>query len=230
MPKYHYIVLICLSSLNTVNAAINSEDLVCLLYAAKQEEVGSAVLLQRSSGKSNPFTKQIAEGKMRITSDRLKSNVQQFIAAANTCTPKTADPETLKKLFNLVMGYDSNPLKVDELKVLLATRINPDLLYAGDATTSGGEGMTALMWAVDRGHLPFVEELVRSGANVNKQDANKGWSPLHFAAARGELEIAQYLIAQGAHKSIKNYMKPGETPYTLAERNGRKAMLPLLRL
>ena len=54
-----------------------------------------------------------------------------------------------------------------------------------------------LIDAVKTGKLAKVEEALNAGADVHQQD-EQGWTPLNWAAGRGDLEIVKFLIDQGA--------------------------------
>lgn len=61
------------------------------------------------------------------------------------------------------------------------------------------DGKSGFPWACKTGDLVGVQEAVNAGADVNmvSTDVNKR-TPLHWAADFGQLEVAQYLVAQGA--------------------------------
>ncbi|MBT8487875.1 MAG: ankyrin repeat domain-containing protein [Gemmatimonadetes bacterium] len=62
--------------------------------------------------------------------------------------------------------------------------------------------------------LPAVTYLVEEhGADVNARDLN-GYSPLHHAAARGDNELIEYLVAQGADVMVVS--RRGETTVDMA--------------
>jgi hypothetical protein len=158
---------------------------------------------------------------------KLQNTMIDFVKEADTCKPKTTDSVLAQKLFAIVMGRDENVSNIKEMQTILAQHLNPDVLYAGDETIASGEGMTALMWAVDRGHTTMARELINHGADVNKKDTNRGWTPLHFAAARGNAGIVTYLIDKRASVNAENNDK--ETALTLAVRNNNKAAVEILK-
>ena len=63
------------------------------------------------------------------------------------------------------------------------------------------DGRTALMMAIDRGHLYPVGYLLESGANVNLQD-NEGWTALMYASYLGDSWIIKALLAFDADANI----------------------------
>jgi ankyrin repeat protein len=112
------------------------------------------------------------------------------------------------------------------------------LLAAGaDPNGSATRGQTALMWAADERHSAVVEVLLRHGADVHArsdvwqqlwqtagdQDTSPenikwiregGYTPLLFAARRGDLASAKLLVAAGA--DVNDYAASGVTATTLA--------------
>ena len=57
------------------------------------------------------------------------------------------------------------------------------------------EDWTSLHIACQNGHAPIVELLLRSGWDVNAQDAREA-TPLHLAAKNGHVDVVQVLIKQ----------------------------------
>lgn len=57
------------------------------------------------------------------------------------------------------------------------------------------------------------EVLVEHGANINPQDFD-GWTALHYASFKNNLDVARYLIEKGAEISTKS--NSGYTPRDLA--------------
>ncbi len=67
-----------------------------------------------------------------------------------------------------------------------------------DVNAPQGDGMTALHWASDRGDLPMVNLLLRSGAKLTGTTKNGGYTALHVASRAGQGAIVQALLAGGA--------------------------------
>ena len=61
----------------------------------------------------------------------------------------------------------------------------------------------SLFSAVHSGNIDGIILAVESGIDINAQD-DRGATPLHIAAFRGEVEIAEYLLSEGADTTITN--------------------------
>jgi ankyrin repeat protein len=61
-----------------------------------------------------------------------------------------------------------------------------------------------------------ARKLIQSGLNMDHQDDNE-WTPLHFAAQDGKLEVARTLIDSGANINITDIN--GNTPLWVATMN-----------
>jgi ankyrin repeat protein len=89
-------------------------------------------------------------------------------------------------------------------------------------------GYPAFIEAVKRGDLGTVQRLVaEQPALVNEKDSSYGATALHWAALRGQLGVAQLLLASGASPQARN--KDGETPLQVAERAKKPEVAQLLR-
>lgn len=65
-----------------------------------------------------------------------------------------------------------------------------------------------LFEAVHLGYMPIVIDLVERGANVNYLNRNRE-TPMHAAAARGHLEVMQYLRSYNAYlhpRTVENWV------------------------
>ncbi|XP_031567609.1 protein phosphatase 1 regulatory subunit 27-like [Actinia tenebrosa] len=87
-----------------------------------------------------------------------------------------------------VPGQDTS----QELEDILHSKIKFDVNYYNDY------GHTALGTSAFVGSLKCCQILVHLGAEVTKKDAD-GWTALHYALARGYLDIARYLILNGGN-------------------------------
>ncbi len=84
-----------------------------------------------------------------------------------------------------------------------------------------------LIEAVKAGDLPRVEQLIDAEPEiVNMRDTAFSATPLHWAALRGHLEVARYLLAKKADPGATN--NDGETALAVARRAKRQPMIALL--
>lgn len=81
---------------------------------------------------------------------------------------------------------------------------------------------TALMYLAILGQTDRAIKLINQGASVNRL----GWTPLHYAASRAQLDTAKMLIT---HKAIVNAPgTDGTTPLMMAAMSGNQDMVRLL--
>jgi hypothetical protein len=85
---------------------------------------------------------------------------------------------------------------------------------------------TQLIEAVKAGKLSTVEDLIKSGADVNQQD-DQGWTPLNWAAGAGNEALVGALIAAGA--DVFKVGRDLRTPYMIALAAGHAGAARLLR-
>lgn len=145
--------------------------------------------------------------------------------------------------------------------ILVAARDNRadvvmDLLSRGmDPNTSDPGGTTLLMFAAGNGNEQLLEFLLKSRANISKQNrygdtavaiaalnghlpivrrllaagadiANTGWNALHYAAFNGHVEIVRFLVSKEMDLDIR--APNGNTALMLAARNGHKDVVGIL--
>jgi 26S proteasome non-ATPase regulatory subunit 10 len=75
------------------------------------------------------------------------------------------------------------------------------------------------------GNVVIAKELLRHGASVGMWDY-EGWTPLHLAAANGQLDLCQMLLRHGANVEARDDM--GFTPLLRAARCGKREVCQLL--
>merc|ERR1712226_1588214 len=108
--------------------------------------------------------------------------------------------------------------------------------HAPDVNELGPDDRTPLIFAASFGDPTIVQELVRwlvgVGANVNVRDT-EGWSPLHWAAYRGNMELVQELVEGGADTNLTTEMdrntKKKYTAWDLASMYGHSEVADFLR-
>ncbi len=102
---------------------------------------------------------------------------------------------------------------VDRVKALIAG--------GADVNAKYDDGYTALMVTAN---ADCVKALLAAGADVNAANTTGG-TPLHFAAALSQPDIAQLLLDKGANVNAKDFA--GRTPLLVASLYGNAAMCQL---
>jgi len=69
--------------------------------------------------------------------------------------------------------------------------------FALRRTSSCIPDCSSLHQAAHRGDIPVIQDFLASGESINARATN-GWTPLHYAAAAGHLNVATYLLDHGA--------------------------------
>jgi len=108
---------------------------------------------------------------------------------------------------------------LDVAKTLLKHRADPSL------ASRNSLGVMPLHSALSSGHREIVRLLVDNGAEVNVARA-EGWTPLHYTAQAGDVELTEFLLQHGA------YSRPGprdKTPADIAEDAGHADLAEVLR-
>lgn len=133
---------------------------------------------------------------------------------------KADRPEVVRSL--LERGFEPNTPTADGLDALYVALRDGSLKSAQvlidwpktnvDVRTPKDE--TPLMIACLRGRAVIARELVDRGADVNKT----GWTPLHYAATGGHIEIMQMLLDQSAYIDAES--PNGTTPLMMAAMYG----------
>ena len=83
-----------------------------------------------------------------------------------------------------------------------------------------------LIEAVKADNLARARDLVEAGAEINQQDEN-GWTPLNWAAGKGNLALVTLLLEKGA--DVFKVGRDQRTPYKIALAAGRVEVVKLLR-
>ncbi len=158
-----------------------------------------------------------------------------------------ATPEELTAFFRAVQLNDSKTVTEMVGKVVNANEINPLggepalvlavredamgvfralLAYPGtDLEAKAMNGNTALMMAAFKRNKVAAQALLERGAAVNRA----GWTPLHYAAASGDEDIARLLLARKAKVDAVSPRASGAfTPLMMAAREGQEGLARLL--
>ncbi len=101
-------------------------------------------------------------------------------------------------------------LTVTEVKLLQASfsdeihDLEKCLAEGVNINAKSDSGITALMYAADRGNTQSANKLIESGADVNATD-NDNWTALMYAASdQGHLACVELLIKHGANLEAEN--------------------------
>ena len=130
----------------------------------------------------------------------------------------------------LARGFDPNTLNpAGEPGLLLAVK-EPSIKVAEvliswpktDVELRNKQDESPLMMAAFKGLLEISQKLIARDADVNKT----GWTPLHYAATRGHLEIITLLLDK--HAYIDAESPNGSTPLMMAAHYGTPEAVKLL--
>lgn len=116
----------------------------------------------------------------------------------------------------LVAALHQDSLKVFDV-LLKAPRI--------DVNLASRQNETPLMMACIKGYLDIARELIKRGADVNRE----GWTPLHYAASADmpkTLDIIKLLLEESAY--IDAASPNGSTPLMMAAQYSSEAVVRLL--
>ncbi|HEY1044224.1 MAG TPA: ankyrin repeat domain-containing protein [Telluria sp.] len=122
-------------------------------------------------------------------------------------------PEPARGENGLIVALREDSMRAFELLVR-----HPGIRVDQPATN----GNTALMMAAFKGKRQAVVDLIERGAAVNRS----GWTPLHYAAAGGDADIATLLLDRKAN--IDARAPTGTTPLMMAAQEGQQAVVRLL--
>ena len=153
-----------------------------------------------------------------------EDQITEFAKAA-----KFNDVATVKALIAKGVSPNTTDSKGDPM-LNLAVRDRSDgvinLLISNKATDvdlSNKFGETPLMIASIDGNLPVVKALV---LQRNAKVDHIGWTPLHYACTKGHLEVAQFLISNGA--TVDSLSLGDTTPLMMAVQSGNEELVGFL--
>jgi len=124
--------------------------------------------------------------------------------------PNTLDPRGVPGLY---LALQEGSLKAARA-IMASPKLNPDLHTPGDESV--------LMMAALRGELEIARTLIAKGAQVNKP----GWTPLHYAATSGGIDMVRLLLWH--HAEVDARSPNGSTPLMMAARYGNVDAVQML--
>ncbi|WP_233249366.1 ankyrin repeat domain-containing protein [Limnohabitans sp. Hippo3] len=138
------------------------------------------------------------------------------------------DVKTVQSL--LQRGFDPNTVNPSGVSGLMLAVREPSLkvaeLLAGwpkvKVEVRNDKDESALMLAALKGYLPLVKKLVENDADVNKP----GWTPLHYAASAGQVQVIEFLLEQSAYIDAES--PNGTTPLMMAAMYGSPEAVKVL--
>ena len=130
----------------------------------------------------------------------------------------------------LARGFDPNTVSLNAEPAILLCLVHDSLktfeLIAKHPKTQlnvrNEHGESALMLVSLKGHLTLAKLLVSRDADIN----HPGWTPLHYAATGGHVEIIQLLLDESAYIDAES--PNGTTPLMMAARYGNAKSVQLL--
>ena len=141
---------------------------------------------------------------------------------------KNDDVRTVQQL--LVRGFDANTLDPQGQLGLIMAIQEPSPKAASllmdhpkiNLNALNRSGESSLMLAALNGQLDIATRLVKKGADINKT----GWTPLHYAATKGHVEVIKLLLEN--HAYIDAESPNGSTPLMMASMYGSPQAVKLL--
>ncbi len=138
------------------------------------------------------------------------------------------DAQTVRNL--LQRGFDPNTPDAKGLSAMFIAVREPSPKVAAvlidwpstQVETRTAQDESPLMIASIQGQIDMVKRLIARGADVNKP----GWTPLHYAASRGQIEVMRLLLEN--HAYIDAASPNNTTPLMMAARYGSDEAVRLL--
>jgi len=97
---------------------------------------------------------------------------------------------------------------------------------AADIDVPSNFNHTALMLATLRGHAEFAQMLLERGASIDARGSDLDWTPLHWAAAGGRIDVVRLLLDRGADARVRE--NRGFTASELGSHLGYREIVELL--
>ena len=126
-------------------------------------------------------------------------------------------PLVLVGLVTLLCGavFSPDTPLIDAARNGDAVAVGALLDRGADVNAAQGDGMTALHWAAERGHVAVAEHLISASADVGAKTRIGGYTPLHLASRGGRGAIVRMLLETGSDPDAIT-SSSGVTPLHLA--------------
>jgi ankyrin repeat protein/N-acetylneuraminic acid mutarotase len=146
--------------------------------------------------------------------------VQKLVAMTNTIN-KQIDAQIEAALRSLEIKRDAAKKTAEALRIQTAAAPAP-------TTTAASASEPTAPTSSEAEEVKRIQAMIKDSPDlINAKDlTGASATPLHRAAEKGELIVAQFLLANGADVAAKN--NSGDTPLHNAARAGHKAMVELL--
>ena len=103
--------------------------------------------------------------------------------------------------------------------------VRAELAHGGDVNNKDSFGITALMWAVYKGHDSIVKLLLEQPALKRNEKDNHSCTALHYAAIKNNAEGARMLLLHPGFNSANSTNNAGNTALMAAVSRGNKEFL-----
>jgi len=129
------------------------------------------------------------------------------------------------------LGISTLPLIIAMAAMVGISLINyvVDLLPTGleeKPKEKSAEGIKALFYAIEKGNLVYAQKVLSMNFDPNLR-AENGYTPLMYAAARGDARMCELLLRNGAEVGVVS--AEGDTAIELALRVGSQEVADLLK-
>lgn len=112
------------------------------------------------------------------------------------------------------------------MRMIKAMMLAAAMLLSSTAYALTDDEQVALSNAMDTGDVALVKKLIKSGSLDVNQPA-MGWTWLHIAATKNQLEIAKVLVENGAELNVRHPMTKA-TPLAQAAMTGSTEVVKYL--
>src|ERR1700722_15097750 len=191
-------VRVLMSQKVDINAR-SSDGSTALLWLAHWNDLETANLLLGAGGDANtandfrmtPLSEACTNGNSVFVRSLLKSGANPNTAVATGETP-------------LMTGAKTGSADAVRMLIEYGAAIN---------AKEPAQNQTALMWAAAERHPDVVKAFIDAHADL-KASSKQGFTAIHFAARRGDLESVKLLVAAGVDANFLTYVEGGANRVT----------------